>query len=94
MLPGVGGPSWRLQIDPKKVQDRIHSGFEEDRTIRGEQKRQKKQKRAPNPPKSKPPQHFWADLDAQRAHKSPPRAHTRGPVLSQYNLMTSFGSKM
>ncbi len=41
----VGGSSWELKIDPKKLQERIRNDFEEDRTRRSEKKDNKNDKK-------------------------------------------------
>ena len=43
----VGGSSWELKIDPKRVQERHKIDFEEDRSRRGEKKDNKNDQARP-----------------------------------------------
>ena len=45
MLLRLGGSSWEVNIDPKRLQERMNNNFEEDRTRRGEKKDNKNDKK-------------------------------------------------
>ena len=45
MFLRVGGSSWELKIDPKRLQEMINNNFEEDKTRRGEKKDNKNDKK-------------------------------------------------
>ena len=43
----VGGSSWELKIDPKRLQEKISNDFAEDKRRRGEKKDNKNDKKIP-----------------------------------------------